>query len=85
LPFNKDFFVNLTLHVAGVVDEDYRGVIKVVLFNHSDSPFEVKSGDRIAQFICERIYYPDLEEVKVSYWFKIKLSSSNCTVFTGTN
>jgi dUTP pyrophosphatase len=49
---------------AGVVDEDYRGVIKVVLFNHSDSPFEVKSGDRIAQFICERIYYPDLEEVK---------------------
>ncbi|XP_068893371.1 deoxyuridine 5'-triphosphate nucleotidohydrolase [Tenebrio molitor] len=49
---------------AGVVDEDYRGVIKVVLFNHSDSAFEVKSGDRIAQFICERIYYPDLEEVK---------------------
>ncbi|RZC42099.1 deoxyuridine 5'-triphosphate nucleotidohydrolase [Asbolus verrucosus] len=49
---------------AGVVDEDYRGVIKVVLFNHSDSPFEIKSGDRIAQFICERIYYPDLEEVK---------------------
>jgi dUTP pyrophosphatase len=49
---------------AGVVDEDYRGVIKVVLFNHSDSAFEVKSGDRIAQFICEQIYYPDLEEVK---------------------
>lgn len=53
--------------VAGVVDEDYRGVVKVVLFNHSDTPFEIKSGDRIAQLICERIFYPDLEEVKVSF------------------
>ncbi|EFA05862.1 deoxyuridine 5'-triphosphate nucleotidohydrolase [Tribolium castaneum] len=49
---------------AGVVDEDYRGVLKVVLFNHSDTAFEVKSGDRIAQLICERIYYPDIEEVQ---------------------
>lgn len=49
---------------AGVVDEDYRGVIKVVLFNHSDKDFEVKKGDRIAQLICEKIYYPEIEEVK---------------------
>ncbi|XP_054740429.1 deoxyuridine 5'-triphosphate nucleotidohydrolase [Anastrepha obliqua] len=48
---------------AGVVDEDYRGNLGVVLFNHSDSDFEVKRGDRIAQFICERIFYPELEEV----------------------
>lgn len=49
---------------AGVVDEDYRGILKVVLFNHSDADFEVKKGDRIAQLICEKIYYPELEEVK---------------------
>lgn len=49
---------------AGVVDEDYRGNLGVVLFNHSDLDFEVKKGDRIAQFICERIFYPELEEVK---------------------
>lgn len=49
---------------AGVVDEDYRGNLGVVLFNHSDIDFEVKRGDRIAQFICERIFYPVLEEVK---------------------
>lgn len=49
---------------AGVVDEDYRGVLKVVLFNHSDSDFEVKKGDRIAQLICQKIYYPELEEVQ---------------------
>jgi len=48
---------------AGVVDEDYRGLIQVILFNHSDTPFEVKPGDRIAQLICERIYYPELVEV----------------------
>ncbi|XP_066142379.1 uncharacterized protein dUTPase [Euwallacea fornicatus] len=49
---------------AGVVDEDYRGVLKVVLFNHSDANFEVKKGDRIAQLICEKIYYPQLKEVE---------------------
>lgn len=48
---------------AGVVDEDYRGNIGVVLFNHSESEFAVAKGDRIAQFICERIFYPTLEEV----------------------
>lgn len=49
---------------AGVVDEDYRGNIGVVMFNHADTEFQVKKGDRIAQLICERIYYPTLEEVK---------------------
>ncbi|XP_041779669.1 deoxyuridine 5'-triphosphate nucleotidohydrolase [Anopheles merus] len=48
---------------AGVVDEDYRGNVGVVLFNHSENNFEVKKGDRIAQFICEKIAYPDLEEL----------------------
>lgn len=50
--------------LAGVVDEDYRGNLGVVMFNHADKAFEVKRGDRIAQLICERIYYPELEEVK---------------------
>lgn len=48
---------------AGVVDEDYRGNLGVVLFNHSEQSFEVKRGDRIAQLICERIFYPELENV----------------------
>lgn len=49
---------------AGVIDEDYRGNVGVVLFNHADTDFEVKKGDRIAQLICEQIYYPELEEVE---------------------
>lgn len=50
--------------LAGVIDEDYRGIIKVVLFNLSDQDFHVKQGDRIAQLICERIYYPEIEEIQ---------------------
>ncbi|EDL80067.1 deoxyuridine triphosphatase, isoform CRA_b [Rattus norvegicus] len=49
---------------AGVIDEDYRGNVGVVLFNFGKEKFEVKKGDRIAQLICERILYPDLEEVQ---------------------
>ncbi|NXP43740.1 DUT protein, partial [Heliornis fulica] len=49
---------------AGVIDEDYRGNVGVVLFNFGKETFEVKKGDRIAQLICERIYYPELEEVQ---------------------
>jgi len=40
---------------AGVIDSDYRGNIGIVLFNHSDSNFEIKKGDRIAQMILEPI------------------------------
>ncbi|XP_070817424.1 deoxyuridine 5'-triphosphate nucleotidohydrolase, mitochondrial isoform X1 [Chaetodon trifascialis] len=49
---------------AGVVDEDYRGNVGVVLFNFSKETFEVKKGDRVAQLVCEKICYPDLEEQK---------------------
>ncbi|KAF2352208.1 Deoxyuridine triphosphate nucleotidohydrolase, partial [Trinorchestia longiramus] len=48
---------------AGVIDEDYRGNVGVVLFNHGKEPFVVQRGDRVAQLICERILYPELEEV----------------------
>ncbi|XP_056268758.1 deoxyuridine 5'-triphosphate nucleotidohydrolase, mitochondrial [Pseudoliparis swirei] len=47
---------------AGVVDEDYRGNVGVVLFNFSKDTFEVKRGDRVAQLVCERICYPELVE-----------------------
>jgi len=48
---------------AGVVDEDYRGNLGVVMFNHASVDFEVKAGDRIAQLVCERIAYPDIQEL----------------------
>ncbi|KAK4043682.1 dUTPase-like protein [Parachaetomium inaequale] len=49
---------------AGVIDADYRGHVKVLLFNHADADFEVQEGDRIAQLIVERIYTPEVVEVQ---------------------
>ena len=49
---------------AGVVDSDYRGEIGVVLFNHSDSDFQVRQGDRIAQLILEKNAVPIVQEVQ---------------------
>ncbi|CAN7988294.1 unnamed protein product, partial [Ixodes hexagonus] len=49
---------------AGVVDQDYRGNVGVVMFNFADSDFKVNKGDRIAQLICEKIACPTLEEAE---------------------
>ena len=49
---------------AGVIDADYRGEVKVLLFNHSEKDFEIKVGDRIAQLVLERIYTPEVMEVE---------------------
>ncbi|XP_047482115.1 deoxyuridine 5'-triphosphate nucleotidohydrolase-like, partial [Penaeus chinensis] len=49
---------------AGVIDRDYRGNVGVVLFNHAKTDYEVKKGDRVAQLICEKIIYPEIEEVQ---------------------
>ncbi|RLU26321.1 hypothetical protein DMN91_000115 [Ooceraea biroi] len=49
---------------AGVIDADYRGNLGVVLFNHSHEDFDIAPGDRIAQLICEKITYPQIEEVE---------------------
>lgn len=48
---------------AGVIDPDYTGEIKVLLFNHGDAAFEVKRGERIAQLVLERCETPPVEEV----------------------
>ncbi|OKL59635.1 hypothetical protein UA08_05070 [Talaromyces atroroseus] len=45
---------------AGVIDADYRGEVKVLLFNFSDVDFTVKAGDRVAQLVLERIYTPEV-------------------------
>ena len=48
---------------AGVIDPDYTGEIKVVLFNHGTEDFEIKKGDRIAQLILERCETPMIKEI----------------------
>lgn len=49
--------------LAGVIDSSYTGLIKVILMNNGVNEYVVKSGDRIAQIIFERIYTPQELEV----------------------
>ncbi|KAI9036001.1 putative deoxyuridine 5'-triphosphate nucleotidohydrolase [Aspergillus affinis] len=49
---------------AGVIDADYRGEVKVLLFNFSDVDFTINEGDRIAQLVLERIYTPEVMVVE---------------------
>lgn len=49
---------------AGWIDSDYRGLLKVLLFNHSGAPYTIVAGDRIAQARIIKIH--DLD-VNISY------------------
>ena len=42
------------LNTPGTIDSDYRGEIGIILINHSDAPFTVSHGDRIAQLVFAR-------------------------------
>lgn len=48
---------------AGLIDQDYRGEIKIILFNHSDQEYEYKIGDRIAQAMITPVLIPEIIEV----------------------
>ena len=48
---------------VGVIDSDYRGEILVGLHNHSDAPYTIAPGDRIAQMILLPVLTPAVEEV----------------------
>jgi dUTP pyrophosphatase len=50
------------LNSPGTVDEDYRGEVKVLLVNHGEEPFVVRSGERIAQLVIAPVARVQLEE-----------------------
>jgi dUTP pyrophosphatase len=41
--------------LAGVIDSDYRGEVRVVLVNHGEEAFRIERGDRIAQLLVQRV------------------------------
>lgn len=43
------------LNSPGTIDADYRGEIKVILFNYGDKPFKVRKRDRIAQLVFNKV------------------------------
>ena len=48
---------------AGVIDANYRSCVSILLFNLSNTDFQVNEGDRIAQLIVESIHTPEIVEV----------------------
>ena len=56
---------NITvLNTPGTIDSDYRGEIKVIIYNHGNNNFVINNGDRIAQMVLSPIIRMELEEVK---------------------
>lgn len=51
------------LNAPGIIDEDYRGEIGVILCNMSRHEFHYKAGDRIAQLIVAKAMYPGVNEI----------------------
>ena len=54
---------NITvLNTPGTIDSDYRGEIKVIIYNHGDASFTVNNGDRIAQMVLSPVMKIELNE-----------------------
>ncbi len=51
------------LNAPGTIDSDYRGEIKIILFNHGNQDFIINNKDRVAQMILAPVHKMDLEEV----------------------
>ena len=52
------------LNTPGTIDSDYRGEIKIILFNHGSVEFVINDNDRIAQMILTPVHKMELEEVE---------------------
>ncbi len=52
------------LNTPGTIDSDYRGELKIILFNHGNEDFIVNKNDRVAQMVLTPIIKMELEEVE---------------------
>ena len=52
------------LNTPGTIDSDYRGEIKVIIFNHGNKEFVINNNDRIAQMILTPVVKMELEEIE---------------------
>tara|TARA_B100001057_G_scaffold402783_1_gene414833 strand:+ start:34 stop:471 length:438 start_codon:yes stop_codon:yes gene_type:complete len=51
------------LNTPGTIDSDYRGEVKVIIYNHGNKDFIINNGDRIAQIILAPVVKMELEEI----------------------
>ena len=55
---------NITvLNTPGTIDSDYRGEIKIIIFNHGKDDFLINNKDRVAQMILTPVVKMELEEI----------------------
>jgi len=52
------------LNTPGTIDSDYRGIVKVILINLGEEEFVIRRGDRIAQLVIQKIFFPNFEIVE---------------------
>jgi len=52
------------LNSPGTIDADYRGEIKVIMFNISKKPWKIKRGERVAQAVVSPVILPEIVEVE---------------------
>ena len=50
------------LNTPGTIDSDYRGELKIILFNHGGENFIINNNDRVAQMVLTPIIKMELEE-----------------------
>ena len=75
LAFSKDYEIQIrprsglaaknnisVLNTPGTIDSDYRGEVKVIIYNHGKNNFIVNNGDRIAQMVLMPIVKIEFEE-----------------------
>jgi len=76
IAFSKDYEVQIrprsglavkhgvtVLNTPGTIDSDYRGEIKIILFNHGSKEFVINNKDRVAQMILIPVLKMDLKEI----------------------
>jgi len=52
------------LNTPGTIDSDYRGIVKVILINLGEEDFKIQRGDRIAQLVIQKIFFPNFKIVE---------------------
>ena len=51
------------LNTPGTIDSDYRGEVKIIIYNHGDKDFIINNGDRVAQMILSPVTKMEFKEV----------------------
>lgn len=60
---SKSGLMKKKITARGTIDSDYRGSIGIVVFNHGNTPYEFKAGEKVAQLVLIPCITPGIELV----------------------